>query len=37
LNDAKGNLVAMTMEHARERAELPQFSFQKVAAAGTPA
>ena len=34
--DAKGSLVAMTIEHARERAELPDFSFQRVAA-GTPA
>jgi uncharacterized protein YuzE len=34
--DAKGSLVAMTIEHARERAELPDFSFQRVAAAGTP-
>ncbi len=33
--DAKGSLVAMTIEHARERAELPDFSFQRVAA-GTP-
>ena len=35
--DAKGNLVSMTIEHARERAELSEVSFQKVAAAGTPA
>lgn len=34
--DAKGGLVAMTIEHARERAELPDFSFQRVAA-GAPA
>jgi len=34
--DAKGSLVAMTIEHARERAELPDFSFQRVAA-GAPA
>ena len=34
--DAKGSLVAMTIEHARERAELPAFSFRRVAA-GTPA
>jgi uncharacterized protein YuzE len=33
--DAKGSLVAMTIEHARERAELPDFTFQRVAA-GTP-
>jgi len=35
--DAMGNLVSMTIEHARERAELPDFSFQKVAAARAPA
>jgi uncharacterized protein YuzE len=35
--DAKGNLVSMTIEHARERAELPDFSFQRVAAARSPA
>ena len=35
--DAKGNLVSITLEHARERAELPDFSFQRVAAARTPA
>ena len=35
--DAQGNLVAITIEHGRERAELPDFSFQRVAAAGTPA
>jgi uncharacterized protein YuzE len=35
--DAKGNLVAITIEHARERAEFPDFTFQRVAAAGTPA
>ena len=34
--DAEGSLVAMTIEHARERADLPDFSFQRVAA-GTPA
>jgi len=35
--DAKGGLVAMTIEHARDRAELPDFiSFQRVTA-GTPA
>lgn len=33
--DAKGSLVSMTIEHARERAGLPDFSFQRVAAAGT--
>lgn len=35
--DAQGNLVSMTIEHARERADLPDFSFQRVAAARTPA
>ena len=34
--DAKRNLVSMTIEHARERAELPDFSFQRVTA-GAPA
>jgi uncharacterized protein YuzE len=31
--DAQGNLLAITIEHARERAELPDFTFQRVAAA----
>ncbi len=35
--DTKGNLVHITIEHARERAELPDFSFQRVAAAKAPA
>lgn len=35
--DAKGDLVSMTIEHARERTGLPDFSFQRVAAARTPA
>jgi len=35
--DAKGNLVSITIEHARERAELPNFSFQRAAAARVPA
>jgi uncharacterized protein YuzE len=30
--DAAGNLVSMTIEHARKRAELPDFSFQRVSA-----
>jgi uncharacterized protein YuzE len=30
--DAKGNLVSMTIEHARERADLANFSFQQVPA-----
>jgi uncharacterized protein YuzE len=29
--DARGNLVSMTVEHARERADLANFSFQQVA------
>lgn len=33
--DARGNLVSMTIEHARERADLPDFSFQRVAASRT--
>ncbi len=28
--DAQGNLVSMTIEHARERADMPDFSFQQV-------
>ena len=35
--DASGSLVSMTIEHAKERAELPDFSFQRVAAARAPA
>jgi len=31
--DARGNLVNITIEHARERTDLPDFSFQRVAAA----
>ena len=30
--DAEGDLVSMTIEHARERADLANFSFQQVAA-----
>jgi uncharacterized protein YuzE len=30
--DADGNLCAITVEHARDRAELPQFTFEHVAA-----
>lgn len=30
--DAAGNLCAITVEHARDRAELPRFSFEHVAA-----
>ncbi|MDK9726277.1 MAG: DUF2283 domain-containing protein [Sterolibacteriaceae bacterium MAG5] len=30
--DSTGNIVAMTIEHARERADIPSFSFEQVAA-----
>ena len=30
--DAKGNVCAITMEHAKERADIPAFSFEQVAA-----
>ena len=30
--DDKGDIVAITVEHARERAEIPQFSFEQIAA-----
>jgi uncharacterized protein YuzE len=30
--DSDGNIVALTMEHARQRADIPQFSFEQVAA-----
>lgn len=30
--DSNGNIVAMTMEHARQRADIPQFSFEQIAA-----
>ncbi len=30
--DAQGNLVSMTIEHARERADVGNFSFQQVSA-----
>ena len=30
--DAKGQICAITMEHARERADIPAFSFEQVAA-----
>jgi uncharacterized protein YuzE len=29
--DEKGNLVSMTLEHARERADIPNFSYQIAA------
>jgi len=28
--DAKGNICALTIEHARERADLQHFSFEQV-------
>jgi uncharacterized protein YuzE len=31
--DAGGRLCALTIEHARERADLPHFSFEQVGAA----
>ncbi|MCX7960704.1 MAG: DUF2283 domain-containing protein [Burkholderiales bacterium] len=30
--DAEGNIVAITVEHASERAGIPQFSYEQVAA-----
>ncbi|WP_153146149.1 DUF2283 domain-containing protein [Dechloromonas sp. H13] len=30
--DSEGNVVALTMEHARQRADFPQFSFEQIAA-----
>ncbi len=30
--DSEGNVVALTTEHARQRADIPQFSFEQVAA-----
>jgi uncharacterized protein YuzE len=30
--DCDGNIVALTMEHAHQRADIPQFSFEQVAA-----
>lgn len=30
--DASGNIVAMTIEHARQRADIPHFSFEQIAA-----
>ncbi len=29
--DGSGNLVSMTIEHARTNAQLPEFSYQEVA------
>ena len=30
--DAAGNVLAITVEHARQRADIPHFSFEQVAA-----
>lgn len=30
--NAKGSIVAITVEHARQRADIPHFSFEQVAA-----
>ncbi|MBK7815740.1 MAG: DUF2283 domain-containing protein [Rhodocyclaceae bacterium] len=30
--DSTGNIVAITVEHARNRADIPHFSFEQVAA-----
>lgn len=30
--DAAGQIVSMTIEHARDRADIPQFSFEQIAA-----
>ena len=30
--DASGQIVAMTIEHARDRADIPKFSFEQIAA-----
>jgi len=30
--DSDGSIVALTMEHARQLADIPQFSFEQVAA-----
>jgi uncharacterized protein YuzE len=30
--DRNGNICAMTIEHAQERTDVPQFSFEQVAA-----
>lgn len=30
--DADGNLCAITVEHASERADIPRFSFEQIAA-----
>jgi uncharacterized protein YuzE len=30
--DANGNVCSITVEHARDRADIPQFSFEQIAA-----
>ena len=30
--DAKGNICAITIEHARDRAEIPKFSYEQISA-----
>lgn len=30
--DAAGNVCGITVEHARDRADIPQFSFEQIAA-----
>jgi len=30
--DSKGNIVALTMEHARQRANILRFSFERITA-----
>lgn len=30
--DADGNICGITLEHARDRADIPQFSFEQIAA-----
>ena len=30
--DADGNICAMTMEHAKERTDVPNFTFEEIAA-----
>jgi uncharacterized protein YuzE len=30
--DAEGNICSMTVEHARDRADFPHFSFEQIAA-----
>ena len=35
--DARGNVCAITIEHASERAGAPDFSYEQVTAQGQPA